>query len=41
VRVRDLVSHRVPIRRAVEAFSLAMAPGPGTLKVVLEAAETR
>jgi L-iditol 2-dehydrogenase len=41
VRVRELVSHRLPIPRAVEAFSLAMRPGPGTLKVVLEAAETR
>ena len=41
VRVRELVSHRLPIRRALEAFSLAMTPGPGTLKVVLETAETR
>jgi L-iditol 2-dehydrogenase len=35
VRVRELVSHRLPIVRAREAFSLAMRPGPGTLKVVL------
>ncbi len=35
VRVRELVSHRLPIARAREAFSLAMHPGPGTLKVVL------
>ena len=41
VRVRELVSHRVPMRRALEAFSLAMRPGPGTLKIVLETAETR
>lgn len=39
VRVRELVSHRLPIARALEAFDLAMRPGPGTLKVVLEAAE--
>jgi L-iditol 2-dehydrogenase len=37
VRVRELVSHRLPIVRAREAFSLAMRPGPGTLKVVLHA----
>jgi L-iditol 2-dehydrogenase len=41
VRVRELVSHRMPVARALEAFSLAMRPGPGTLKVVLEMAETR
>jgi L-iditol 2-dehydrogenase len=35
VRVRELVSHRLPLERAKEAFSLAMRPGPGTLKVVL------
>ena len=36
VRVRELVSHRLPVERAPEAFSLAMRPGPGTLKVVLD-----
>jgi L-iditol 2-dehydrogenase len=35
VRVRELVSHRLTIDRAREAFDLAMRPGPGTLKVVL------
>ena len=35
VRVRELVSHRLPMERALEAFALAMRPGPGTLKVVL------
>jgi L-iditol 2-dehydrogenase len=41
IRVRELVSHRLPIDRAVEAFALAARPGPGTLKVVLEMAEAR
>jgi threonine dehydrogenase-like Zn-dependent dehydrogenase len=36
VRVREIVSHRLPIDRAEEAFALAMSPGPGTLKVVLQ-----
>jgi L-iditol 2-dehydrogenase len=36
VRVRELVSHRLPLERAAEAFALAARPGPGTLKVVLE-----
>jgi L-iditol 2-dehydrogenase len=35
VRVREIVSHRLPIDRAGEAFALATRPGPGTLKVVL------
>jgi L-iditol 2-dehydrogenase len=35
VRVAELVSHRLPIERAEEAFALALRPGPGTLKVVL------
>jgi L-iditol 2-dehydrogenase len=35
VRVRELVSHQLPVERAPEAFSLAMHPGPRTLKVVL------
>jgi len=39
VRVRELVSHRLPIVRAQEAFSLAMRPSPGTLKVVLHTGE--
>jgi L-iditol 2-dehydrogenase len=41
VRVRELVSHRLPMERAVEGFSLAARPGPGTLKVVLEMAGAR
>jgi len=36
VRVRELVSHRLPIERATEAFEQALRPGPGTLKVVLQ-----
>jgi L-iditol 2-dehydrogenase len=36
VRVRELVSHRFPMERAAEAFALALRPGPGTLKVVLQ-----
>jgi L-iditol 2-dehydrogenase len=36
VRVREIVSHRLPIDHAEEAFALAMSPGPGTLKVVLQ-----
>jgi threonine dehydrogenase-like Zn-dependent dehydrogenase len=39
--VRELVSHRLPIERAVEAIALAARPEPGTLKVVLEMAEAR
>jgi len=39
--VRELVSHRLPIERAGEAFALASRPGPGTLKVVLEMAGSR
>ena len=38
VRVRELVSHRLPFERALEAFELALRPEPGTLKVVLERA---
>jgi L-iditol 2-dehydrogenase len=38
VRVRELVSHRLPVDRALEAFDLALRPRPGTLKVVLEGA---
>jgi L-iditol 2-dehydrogenase len=36
VRVRELVSHRLPIEGALEAFELALRPEPGTLKVVIE-----
>jgi L-iditol 2-dehydrogenase len=36
VRVRELVSHRLPMDRALEAFALAARPAPGTLKVVLQ-----
>jgi L-iditol 2-dehydrogenase len=36
VRVKELVSHRLPIERAAEAFSLAGRPAPGVLKVVLQ-----
>ena len=35
VRVRELISDRLPMERALEAFALARRPGPGTLKVVL------
>jgi L-iditol 2-dehydrogenase len=36
VRVSELVSHRLPVARAREAFDLAMGRAPGTLKVVLD-----
>lgn len=36
VRVKELVSHQLPIERALEAFDLAFQPGPGTLKVVVQ-----
>jgi L-iditol 2-dehydrogenase len=36
IRVRELVSHRLPFERALEAFGLARRPGAGTLKVVIE-----
>ena len=36
LRVREIVSHRLPIERAAEAFALAMRPGPQTLKIVLQ-----
>jgi len=35
VRVAELVSHRLPVARASEAFALAMGRAPGTLKVLL------
>jgi L-iditol 2-dehydrogenase len=36
VRVSELVSHRLPVARAREAFELAMGKAPGTLKVLLD-----
>jgi L-iditol 2-dehydrogenase len=36
VRVAELVTHRVPVARGLEAFALATARAPGTLKVLLE-----
>jgi L-iditol 2-dehydrogenase len=41
VRVRELVSHRLPMGRAVEAFDLVRRPGAATFKVVLEPIEKR
>jgi len=35
VRVKEMVSHLLPIDRALEGFDLACRPGPGTLKVVI------
>jgi len=35
VRVRELVTHALPMERALEAFALARQPDAGTLKVVL------
>jgi L-iditol 2-dehydrogenase len=35
VRVAELVSHRLPVARGVEAMALAADKAPGTLKVVL------
>ena len=35
VRVAELVSHRLPVARGVEAMALAAGKAPGTLKVVL------
>jgi L-iditol 2-dehydrogenase len=35
VRVAELVSHRLPVSRGVEAMALAAGKAPGTLKVVL------
>jgi L-iditol 2-dehydrogenase len=37
VRTADLVSHRLPVARGLEAFALASGRAPGTLKVVLSA----
>ena len=36
IRVLELVSHRLPFERALEAFDLAFQPRSGTLKVVVE-----
>ncbi len=36
VRVRELVSHRLPMERALEAFAIALHPAAGTRKVVLQ-----
>lgn len=36
VRVREMVSHRLPMARALEAFALAQRPAADTLKVVLQ-----
>jgi L-iditol 2-dehydrogenase len=38
IRVREIVSHRLPIARADEAFALARRPAPDTLKIVLQPA---
>jgi len=35
VRVAELVSHRLPFTRGLQAFEAAMAKAPGTLKVLL------
>lgn len=35
VRVKEMVSHLLPIDRALEGFDLACRPEPGTLKVVI------
>jgi L-iditol 2-dehydrogenase len=40
VRVRELISHRFPIERAAQAFSLAARAAPGTLKVILRMGAT-
>jgi L-iditol 2-dehydrogenase len=36
IRVRELVTHRLPLDRAPEAVELASRPTPGVLKVVVE-----
>ena len=35
IRVRDLVTHRLPLEEAPAAVELASRPAPGVLKVVL------
>jgi threonine dehydrogenase-like Zn-dependent dehydrogenase len=37
VRVAELVSHKLPVARGLEAFALASGRAPGTLKVLLTA----
>lgn len=37
VRVRELVTHRLPLEQAAAAVELAARPAPGVLKVVLDA----
>ena len=39
INVRDLVTHRFPLSRAVEAVQLASRPAPGVLKVVVDTRE--
>lgn len=36
IRVRDLITHRLPLSEAPRAIELASKPSPGVLKVVLE-----
>jgi L-iditol 2-dehydrogenase len=36
IRVRELVTHRMPLEQAVAAVDLAARPAPGVLKVVLD-----
>jgi L-iditol 2-dehydrogenase len=38
VRVAELVTHRLPVARGLEAFALATSHAPGTLKVMLSGA---
>lgn len=39
INVRDLVTHRFPLSRAVEAVQLASRPAPGVLKVLVDTRE--
>jgi L-iditol 2-dehydrogenase len=41
VRVRELVTHRLPLEQAPAAVALAARPAPGVLKVVLDVATAR
>ena len=36
IRVRELVTHRLPLSEAPRAIELASKPAPGVLKVVLD-----
>jgi threonine dehydrogenase-like Zn-dependent dehydrogenase len=38
VRVRELITHRLPLREAPHAVALASRPAPGVLKVMLDPA---